>query len=57
MARASEITQTARGKSEHICAYYELQVASWIAQLQQIRALPEAPAHHSGDRAVSVEGR
>ena len=55
MATPSEIGSVMRGTNEDICAYYEAQVASWIAQLEQIRSLPEAVAHQPGDRAASSD--
>jgi hypothetical protein len=39
---------------EYICAYYDAQVASWIAQLHQIRALPEAVAYQPSNRPVGI---
>jgi hypothetical protein len=42
VATPSDIGSAIRGTDEYVCAYFEVQVASWIAQLHQIRALPEA---------------
>jgi hypothetical protein len=43
----NEVGPATRGATEDICAYYEAQVASWIAQLEQIGALPDAAAHYA----------